>query len=584
MVELYTVRCNLTSIRALLRRALGLEGTWNQNLPKFAAEDLVDSFFLGPKDYMNSTALVKIQFWILILISVFVILAAPSIWYYTPDSGIYIGTAESMVERHEYHFNGHPNLLYYPGFPSLLSWPIMLFGENFHVLHLFCAAMVVASIWLARTYFASSRYGLAGIVVPVIMASTTILQAQAFSILSDGSFLTISLGALVLWRIYVEKSFHWALLACFVLVAFAPMVRFHGLFLCAAFSIALFLQAMRNSRRSPLNATMAIIGGAATLIPFGAWTLRNFEKFTPHTFNVANSYFFGLHGLPIYAPGFSRVDWMGAKWKYPLHCIGLSIIDLGKNVFGKNIVKLFPNEVMFVLLIGIASFGILRWFKLATHMERAYVFLCLLFALWWVGRGYFHYSTTRQVYLPILPFILITAGLGMGLIHEKLATKRYQMLSTTIIIVLVLTLILSHGVSSFISFASRASATYYKNANIVLSKVKNYMDEKALPGVPVATTDWGVMPFTLKRTCYQVINDDSHLLTLGRLSKYRTSYLVILDHLSVFPPYARKMVKDLPQLFTLLFEVHPDGKGPSAAVYGIDLRGVRAFLNTVPKH
>jgi hypothetical protein len=171
----------------------------------------------------------------------------------------------------------------------------------------------------------------------------------------------------------------------------------------------------------------------------------------------------------------------------------------------------------------------------------------------------------------------------MGLIYEKLATKRYQMLSTNIIIVLVLTLSLSHGVSTFAAFASRANATYYKNANIVLSKVKNYMDEKTPSGVPVATTDWGVMPFTLQRTCYQVLNDDSHVLTLGRLSKYSAGYLVILDHLSVFPPYARKMVKDLPQLFTLLLEVHPDGKGPSAAVYGIDLRGVREFLSTVSK-
>jgi hypothetical protein len=459
----------------------------------------------------------------------------------------------------------------------------MLFGVNFHVLHLFCAAMVVASIWLARTYFASSRYGLAGIVVPVIMASTTVLQAQAFSILSDGSFLTISLGALVLWRMYMEKSFHWALVACFVLVAFAPMVRFHGLFLCAAFAAALLMRAMHNSRRSPLNVAMAVIGGAATLIPFIAWTLRNLQKFTPHTFNMANSFFFGLNGLPIYAPGFGRVDPMGVGWKYPLYCIELSVLDLGKNVFGKSIVKLLPDDVVFVLLIVIVSLGILRWFKLATNMERVYVFLCLLFALWWVGRGYFHYSTTRQVYLPFLPFILIIAGLGVGLIHESLATTRYQTLSAAII-VLVLILILSHGVSSFASFASRANATYYRNANIVLSKVKNYMDEKALPGVPVATTDWGVMPFTLKRTCYQVINDDSHLLTLGRMSKYRTGYLVILDHLSVFPPHARKMVEDLPQLFTLLFEVHADGKGPAAAVYGIDLQGVRAYLNNVSEH
>lgn len=84
---------------------------------------------------------------------------------------------------------------------------------------------------------------------------------------------------------------------------------------------------------------------------------------------------------------------------------------------------------------------------------------------------------------------------------------------------------------------------------------------------------------TEKKTCYQVLNDESHLLSLKRIDKYQTKYLVIFDELAAFPPHARKMVQDLPQLFELLLDVKPDGPGPAASVYDVDLESVSLFLD-----
>src|SRR4030066_5802 len=105
----------------------------------------------------DSIKMHKYQFWILVLISGFFLWTAPVFWRYTPDGGIYIGTALSLVETGQYNFNGYPNLLYYPGFSSLLAVLISLFGVNFQVLHLFTSMMAVLGLWLVRAYFPESR-------------------------------------------------------------------------------------------------------------------------------------------------------------------------------------------------------------------------------------------------------------------------------------------------------------------------------------------------------------------------------------------------------------------------------------------
>jgi len=141
--------------------------------------------------------------------------------------------------------------------------------------------------------------------------------------------------------------------------------------------------------------------------------------------------------------------------------------------------------------------------------------------------------------------------------------------------------VLINGVSILLESVHKSG--YCRSAQESLEEIKQFMDERTSPTIPVATTDWGVLPFTLKRTCYKTLNDESHLLTLERMDKYQTGYLVIVDQLGWASPYAREMVEDLPQLFSLMLEVQPEGKGPAAAVYSVDLERVRTFLDGAAK-
>jgi len=525
---------------------------------------------------------IKHQFWILSFISICFLLFAPSVWHFTPDGGIYVGTAQSIVEKGEFRFNGYPNLLYYPGFSGLLSLPVMVFGINFHILHLFCVLIVVATLWLAKVYFSSSRYGIAGMALPILLACNTAMHWQIFYILSDGAFLAIVLCSLYVWRIYIEKRNTWGLISCFVLVAFAPMVRFQGLFLCIAFTAALIFQSISKAQRLSLDVLRAIAIGSASFIPFSLWTWRNVKEFTPDTFNMANQFFFGMNGLALFAHSSYKIPWVNSEWKYPLYSAVESVRGLSNCTLGDQFVKALPFEIVFLVVIFIVFSGSFRWFRLATNMERIYVITCGLFVLKWILPGHSIYSDARQMYYPFLPFILISGGLGLNGIYQKIKNTRFRH-PYWVMVSFLAVLIFSNGVSSFINFASPSNSRYFQDMNNVILEVKNFMDKNTTPDVPIATTDWGVMPFSLKRTCYQVLNDGTHIHTLKRMNKYQTRYLVILDRLAVFPPHARKMVKDIPELFRMMFDEKKRDGRIRASVYEIDLEKLASFLNSVSK-
>lgn len=529
----------------------------------------------------SSIKIYKYQFWVLILISGFFLWTAPVIWRYSPDGGVYIGTALSLVETGQYSFNGHPNLLYYPGFSILLAALVSLFGVNFQVLHLFTAMMAVLSLWLVRAYFPVSRYGLAGALAPVLLACTAIFQEQAFRILSDATFLATVLGALLLWRVYEEKTNRWALAACFLLVCYAPLVRLEGVFLCAGFGGALLLKAVTGNAHKMRNTAIAIMAGLSTVIPFALWTWRNYHLYTPDTFNMANKFFFGLKGLVIRLPGYGygRVDWIDAEWKYGFYNALHLVQAYVKGIFGEIVTRALSLEAVFVLFVGIVLIGSMRWFKNATRMEQIFIGLATLFVMYRSLTSHSLYVVPRYL-LALSPFILVSAGLGVTLVTKLLARTPLQHAMGAVIMVTVV-LILSRGVENASAEVNPNRSAYYENANQVLENLVSYVGKNVPQNVTIATTDWGILPFKLKRESYQILNDKddkTHLLTLERMVKYRTQYLVILEPSSISAPAAQTMVDDLPSLFKPVYETKPQGPGPTGAIYAFDIEGAKSVL------
>lgn len=527
---------------------------------------------------MNTAVLAKIQLWFLAAVSLLLIFLAPSVWNYTPDGGIYVGTAQSLAENGRYWFNSQPNLLYYPGFSSVLSLFIRAFGLNFHVLHLFCAGIVVICLWLARAYFSWNRYGMVGLAVPVAMIAASEFNLQAFTILSDAMFVALVLSALLLWRKYAGAPSSKTLLACGIVVASAPLVRIEGLLLCAAFGMALSYEAYRTKRFDlPTFFKLALIG-IAIVAPFAFWTWRNWTLYTPDTFNMANQFFFGLKGLNLYAQEIDPSSAARPVWLFAVLRVQLFVANLADMLLGFRIVEALPIQVWFISLIALCGAGSLRWFKLATHMERIFVVLSLVFLLLWTLKGGRSSYVVPRYWLLVLPFALVMIGCGIAELRDRLKAAPARHAASAAAIAL-FALVLANGVERITEFAG--DGVYYENATEVIQRTADYVSERIPPETSLATTDWGVMPFALKRRSYQILNDTSHRLTLRRMNKYKTGYLVILGKRLVFPPIAREMVSRFPGIFKLEFEARPNGWGPVASVYAIDLAALTMALDDI---
>ncbi len=520
----------------------------------------------------------KAQWWALFVVSLGLLLAAPSVWHFSPDSGIYLGTAESIVREGRYYFNGHPNLLYYPGVSSLLALLLSL-GAGTHALNLYAAGTVVGCLWLSRAYFSPSQYGLVGLALPLVLSCTGILLDQSFRLLSDATFLAVILGALLSWRAYTGGRTTRALCLCVVLVAVAPLVRFQGLFLVGAFGFGLIVDGLL--RRSSVSQIFirAFLLVVLVSLPFVFWTARNASLHTPDTFNMASTFFFGLKGLALYAPGAASVEWIDAEWKYPLYRSLYFVNGLGESIVGNWTLRLLPAEGVFILLSSLIALGIAPWFRRATSVEIAFVVISVAFLAHSVfgGGGRTIYVVSRY-WLPVLPFLILMMSYGVQSICQGLA--RIRLSAVGYLIVMGLSgLLLANGVHVVREHID--AGPYFENAGKVVDSVAAYINETTPPDARVATTDWGVMPRAVDRSCYQLLDDERK--SLERMLQYQTTYLVILDDLARFPRTARKMVERFPEPFSLQLQVDPNGRGPAAAVYSVDLRKLKALVQeTVP--
>jgi hypothetical protein len=515
----------------------------------------------------------KYQFWLLLFLSAWFLWGAPEVWYFTPDSGVYVGTAQTLAETGRYRFNGYPNLLYYPGFSGLLSVPIFFLGMDFQVLHLLCAGVGVLGLWLARAYFSSDRYGWPGLLLPFLLAASDLNRFQVFTILSDGTFLTATLAALLLWRVHEERASRGALLACIAMTAYASLVRFQGIFLCVAFGGALVLRALEQRPWRWQRLVPAAAASLAVALPFAFWTWRNFVQHTPDTFNMANRIFFGLQGLTLYGPGYMRVDWIQSEWMYGVHNLKLMLMELANSVLGRQITSSIPAQMAVTLLVVAILAGGVGWFRRASRMERIYVPVSLAYLLW-NSLSSRNLYVVQRYWLPTLPFLLIAAGLALASVHHRLRGTRFQAAFGSVLVLLV-TAILAQG---FRNGLPGPGGGYWIRTHRVIAALADFVQKEVPPDASIATSDWGVLPWALQRTSYQVLNDRSHLLTLERMSRYQTRYLVLLDNGGTLVRATQQMVAELPWIFTELRRVRPRRRAMTGVVYGVDLEAVSRYL------
>jgi hypothetical protein len=295
---------------------------------------------------------------------------------------------------------------------------------------------------------------------------------------------------------------------------------------------------------------------------------------------MANSFFFGLNGLKVYAPTLGKVDWIDASWKYGVYNTMYALQALLRSFLG-YVAILFTLEGAVVVLFIVLAPGIPAWLRCANNMERGIAILLATFFFWRTLSATSMYVVNRY-WLSLLPFIAIIAALGLSKLYLFFKPASIRNIYAALVLLLAATTV-AQGVNSPVRKIDREEVQYYENANTVLSAMAHYVESSTDPDTIIATTDWGVLPLYLKRESYQVLNDDDHLMSIARIDKYKPELLVILDGTAAFPPYARKMVEDLPEIFTLLQDFNPadEGPGPKGSIYAIDLKRVSELVGSI---
>ncbi len=515
-------------------------------------------------------------------LSVLLLLSVSEYWYHNPDSGIYVGTAFNILKFGEYTFNSLPNLQYYPGFSTLLTIPISLFGMDFYFLNLFSTLIAISVLWMISLYFNISRYGPIIILIPLIFLSGAIFQQQIIYIRTGAPFLLLVLFSLFFWRSYLNTGSKKTLLACLFFVAISPLFRFEGLFLILSFSLAYLYYQYSKEKQIVSSILSTGLISIIIFLPFALWTYRNFQLHTPDTINMANQFFFGLKGQRFYAPDYFKVDWINSgSWKYGAYHLYQTIRDISYSFIGNTIdLTKFSGELFrlfFLLTVGFfALYGLKEWFKKATILEISFV---ILLTLYFVNRSLSSnnlYTVTRY-WLPLLPFYIAFVLIGYRQIIDNQKNK-YLILFIRLSSLTLLSVIFINGIIVFSSIKNNdKKEEYYNQATLSLQSMSDYFKNNTANDTTIATTDFGVLPLYIKRKSFRLINDDNYnyLYSLKIIQKYHTKYLAILDENAAIWPSSRAMVIMYPDIFQLVRHFNPENKiGPAASIYKIDLKRV----------
>jgi hypothetical protein len=497
------------------------------------------------------------------------LLTIPSYWIAYPDSGYYLGTAESLITYSQYWFNGLPNLLYYPGVTTLLLIPTFLGENNYWFLQAFVTLITLSSLFFILKIFPIHKYGILGSLTVLLLCFSSIFTLSIHPILSDGIFLTSVFSTLYCCFLFERTGKYKLLYLAACLAAIAAMIRFQGLFLCGAVVLAgMWFEFEKNKTNFRRVIYLGTLVAFIALTPFIIWTIRNYYYFTPDAFNMASQKFFGLNGMSLYAPGLPgnvNSDWVNADWKYKIYRPTYFFGELVDSFIGQ--VSLSTKLLLTPILGLFFLTGLPKWIAKASKVEIVFIALSVGFILQDLLLQNSLYVLARY-WLPILPHYLLISSLGILFLYERIKTNKFSKHAFQALSVV---LFLSFTIASLQNFTHfRKSESIYKNIGLTLEQLAEFTEKNIPSDAVVGTNDWGVLPRTINRRSVPILNDVNHARTMLRLMKYSTTYLVLLNKFDRSGKPALEMVAKFPNIFDKIYAIDSSHAYADASVYKID--------------
>jgi len=287
-----------------------------------------------------------------------------------------------------------PHVRYPPGLPLLL---VPLVAANTSIYGIKCVLAAISLLGLLLAYLLIRRFVSARTALLVVLGTLTsaVYLDPVLSILSDGLYFTLSMGALLLFDSALrspDSRWHVALFAG-VLAGLAGLTRTAGMVLGPAMLISIL--AARGARPWPVKLRTLFVAGGLWLMLTVPWVVRVSAADTGGSYVSQSRNFQALHDdqpTLVERPLHNIQDLVDRAFRLPLPP-ALQDSSLAGPVRG-----VFAGTVLLAggfALLG-ALHGVLRRRSVVDYYAATY---CTLL-VFWIGGG-------PRLWMPVLPFFLI---------------------------------------------------------------------------------------------------------------------------------------------------------------------------------
>jgi 4-amino-4-deoxy-L-arabinose transferase-like glycosyltransferase len=193
----------------------------------------------------------------------------------SPDSTVYIETADNLMAGKGFHANGEPLTHYPPLYPLLLAIAKSAVPDSLLAARWLHALLFAINVMLVATaaHIFTNQHSLLAVSCTIILflASTPVLVTHTMT-WSESPFIMFSLAGLILLSLYVSKPRLSLLLLSSLMFGFAAATRYIGLVLLFPLLFGLLILNQKPFGERRRHAFLAIV---VALAPIGLWFLRN---------------------------------------------------------------------------------------------------------------------------------------------------------------------------------------------------------------------------------------------------------------------------------------------------------------------
>jgi hypothetical protein len=343
--------------------------------------------------------------------------ALRDVWTIDPDASAYVGLGQSLAAGDGYALEGIPHGKYTPGLPLLIASIIRATSPDAYLaFHGLLVVMLALTVLITHRLICRLGYPpWAGSVIACAVAlSQTLCDLSVRYLRTEVPFMALSLAALLLMSDALGPRRSWgrtALAAAFL--AGAISLRMAGITLAVVPVLHLFIPSDGNRSRSRAALLLLTVG-----LVLGAWSTRgaSIRSANPDAPNYSAEL---LAQEPRDLTKTIRADMPTIDGAGLVRRVGgnLEVLARASAVLLTNIDRAGARLPVGLATLALILGGLVTMVRSSRSSQDAAAYLVATLALYLL----WPFNQQERFYVPLLPLLLLAAGLGLVLAYKALA-------------------------------------------------------------------------------------------------------------------------------------------------------------------